>query len=58
MSMKTEPVITIAAITSLVTAVFALLGSFGVALTSAQQAAILGVVAPAAPLTRSSSTSM
>lgn len=48
--MKNEPVITVAGVTAAVTAVIALLVSFGVDLTQDQQNAILGVVAVVAPL--------
>lgn len=45
-----EPVLTVAAVTSAVSAVLALLVAFGLVLTVAQTAAIMGVVAVVAPL--------
>lgn len=45
-----EPVVTTASITAAVSALIALLVSFGVDLTEAQTTAILGVVAVVAPL--------
>lgn len=48
--MKREPLITVAALTSLVGAVLALLTSFGVDLTDKQQAAISGFALVVAPL--------
>ncbi|MDA3643770.1 hypothetical protein LZ318_11995 [Saccharopolyspora indica] len=48
--MKKEPVITVAGVTAAVSAVIALLVSFGVDLTEDQTKAILGVVAVVAPL--------
>ncbi|WP_347042008.1 hypothetical protein [Brachybacterium nesterenkovii] len=46
----TEPVLSTATVTSAVTAVLALLVAFGLPITDGQTAAILGVVAVAAPL--------
>lgn len=48
--MTNEPVLTVAGVTAAVSAVIALLVSFGVDLTEAQTNSILGVVAVAAPL--------
>ena len=48
--MKNEPLVTTATITAGTTAVLALLVAFGVPLSEAQQIAILGVAAVAAPL--------
>lgn len=48
--MEREPVLTVAGITAGVTAVLALLVSFGMDLTDAQTNGILGVVAVVAPL--------
>ena len=48
--MNREPVLTAATISSAVVALLALLVAFGIDLTKEQQAAILGVVAVAAPL--------
>lgn len=47
--MSNTPLITTAAITSIVGAVIALLTAFGVSLTADQQAAILGFIAVLAP---------
>lgn len=47
--MSNAPLITTAAITSLVSAVIAVLVAFGVQLTEAQVTALLGLVAVAAP---------
>lgn len=47
--MNTQPMITAAAITSVVGAIIALLISFGVNLTGEQQAAIMGLVTVASP---------
>jgi hypothetical protein len=48
--MKTEPVAIVAAVQAVVAAVLTLLLAFGVDLSDAQTAAILGVYAAAAPL--------
>lgn len=48
--MKNEPAITIGTISAAVSAVIALLISFGVPLTEDQQIAILGVVAAVGPI--------
>lgn len=48
--MKTEPAITVGAITAGVTAALALLVSFGLNISTDQQTAILGVVAVLAPI--------
>lgn len=48
--MTSEPVLTVASITALATAVLGALVAFGVNLTEAQTTAVLGVVAVAAPL--------
>lgn len=48
--MTNEPVLTVAGVTAAVSAVIALLVSFGVDLTEAQTNGILGVVAVVAPL--------
>lgn len=48
--MKTEPVITVATVVSAATALLAVLVAFGLPVTDTQQAALLGVVAVAAPL--------
>ena len=48
--MTNEPVLTVAGITAAVSAVIALLVSFGLELTEAQTNGILGVVAVVAPL--------
>jgi hypothetical protein len=48
--MKNEPVLTIASITALATAVVTLLVAFGLPLTQDQQQAVLGFVAVVAPL--------
>lgn len=48
--MHSEPAISVASITAAVTAVLALLVSFGVSLSPDQQLAILGVVAVVGPL--------
>ena len=48
--MKNEPVVTVAAITALVSAIVALLVAFGLDLTDAQEKAILGLAAVLAPL--------
>jgi hypothetical protein len=50
LSNSTEPVFTVASITSAVTAVIALGVAFGLDLSQQQQTAILGVVAVIAPL--------
>ena len=47
---RTAPVVTAAGITSLATATVALLVAFGVPLSEAQEAAILGLVAVVGPL--------
>ena len=47
--MRREPLITIASMTALVAALIALATSFGLDLTGDQQAAIMGVLAVAAP---------
>ncbi|MBT0771827.1 hypothetical protein KIH74_22995 [Kineosporia sp. J2-2] len=48
--MTREPLITRAGLTSAVTAVIALLTAYGLDITDDQQAAILGIIAVAAPL--------
>ena len=48
--MKTEPAVTIGAVTSAVASLLALLVAFGVDLTQEQQVAVLGVVAAVGPL--------
>lgn len=48
--MKTEPALTVGAITAAVSAILALLVAFGLDLSDDQTAAILGVVAVLAPL--------
>lgn len=48
--MKTEPIITVAGVTSGAAAIIAVLVSFGVPLTDEQTQAVLGLVAVAAPL--------
>lgn len=48
--MNREPAVTVATITAAATALIGLLVAFGVPLTDTQQAAILAVVAVAAPL--------
>jgi hypothetical protein len=48
--MNREPLLTVAGITSVVGAVIALLAAFGLDLSSAQQVAIVGVVAVVAPV--------
>ncbi len=47
--MKTEPALTTGVITAFVTALLALLVSFGVHITNDQQAAVLGIIAVTAP---------
>lgn len=47
---KNEPLITVASVTAVITAVVGLLVAFGVPLTDEQQTAILAVVAAVAPL--------
>lgn len=49
-NLRTEPAVIVGAITAGATAVIALLVAFGVDLTAEQQAAVLGVVAVAAPV--------
>lgn len=48
--MKTEPIVTVATITGLVSAIIALLVAFGVNFTEAQTTAIMGFVGVLAPL--------
>jgi hypothetical protein len=48
--MRREPLLSVATLTGAATAIIALLVAFGVDFTDDQQAAILGVVAVAAPL--------
>lgn len=48
--MKSEPVLTVASLTSLVTALVALLVAFGVPLSDDQQKALLGLAAVVAPI--------
>lgn len=48
--MKREPVLTVASITALVSAIVALLVAFGLDLTGDQEKAILGVAAIVAPI--------
>lgn len=50
LNMQEEPVLTVAGIVAAVQAVIALLVAFGLVLTTAQVAAILGVVGVVAPL--------
>lgn len=48
--MKSEPLVTVATITTLAAAVLGLLVAFGLDLSSERQSAILGIAAVAAPL--------
>lgn len=48
-AMQREPLVTVASVTGIVTAVVAALVAFGVSLTEQQQGAILGLAAVAAP---------
>jgi hypothetical protein len=48
--MKNEPLVTVASLTAIVSAVIGLLVAFGVNLSDEQTAAILGIVAVLAPL--------